>query len=136
MQKILYIFVLSFILISCGDTSNNRTNSLSTLIKPSFTYNIDFFRCNLNDNVSLFNLESFFSKNILKSLIKKEKELEELSKKNNIAEEKKTDNAFVSDFKNTISLSYLGPGPDDHYENYTQTNIQSLMKRCSEPTKV
>lgn len=66
MQKILYIFVLSFILISCGDTSNNRTNSLSTLIKPSFTYNIDFFRCNLNDNVSLFNLESFFSKNILK----------------------------------------------------------------------
>ena len=78
--------------------------------------------------------------NIKKELIKrikdhkhlKEKELEELNKKNNIAEEKKQDNAFVSDFKNTIDyLQNLSSQRKDKKKrkNKTMKNNKTLKNR-------
>ena len=62
MYKSIYFLLIIILLNACGSNDDANSSSLSTLIKPNFTYKQDFFNCNLNNNNSLINLESFFSK--------------------------------------------------------------------------
>ena len=62
MYKSIYFLLIIILLNACGSHDDSNSSTLSTLIKPNFTYKQDFFNCNLNNNISLINLESFFSK--------------------------------------------------------------------------
>lgn len=59
--KIVYFFLISVVLVACGN-EKIQTKSLNSLISPNYSFNQDFFYCDLNKNMSLLNLESFLSK--------------------------------------------------------------------------
>ena len=59
--KIVYFFLISVVLVACGN-EKIQTKSLNSLILPNYSFNQDFFYCDLNKNMSLLNLESFLSK--------------------------------------------------------------------------
>ena len=59
--KIVYFFLISVVLAACGN-EKIQTKSLNSLISPNYSFNQDFFYCDLNKNMSLLNLESFLSK--------------------------------------------------------------------------
>ena len=59
--KIVYFFLISVVLVACG-SEKIQTKSLNSLISPNYSFNQDFFYCDLNKNMSLLNLESFLSK--------------------------------------------------------------------------
>ena len=59
--KIVYFFLISVVLVACGN-EKIQTKSLNSLISPNYSFNQDFFYCDLNKNISLLNLESFLSK--------------------------------------------------------------------------
>ena len=59
--KIIYFFLISVVLVACGN-EKIQTKSLNSLISPNYSFNQDFFYCDLNKNMSLLNLESFLSK--------------------------------------------------------------------------
>ena len=59
--KIVYFFLISVVLVACGN-EKIQTMSLNSLISPNYSFNQDFFYCDLNKNMSLLNLESFLSK--------------------------------------------------------------------------
>ncbi len=59
--KIVYFFLISVVLVACGN-EKVQTKSLNSLISPNYSFNQDFFYCDLNKNMSLLNLESFLSK--------------------------------------------------------------------------
>lgn len=59
--KIVYFFLISVVLVACGN-EKIQTKSLNSLISPNYSFNHDFFYCDLNKNMSLLNLESFLSK--------------------------------------------------------------------------
>ena len=58
--KIVYFFLISVVLVACGN-EKIQTKSLNSLISPNYSFNQDFFYCDLNKNMSLLNLESFLS---------------------------------------------------------------------------
>ena len=59
--KIVYFLLISVVLVACGN-EKIQTKSLNSLISPNYSFNQDFFYCDLNKNMSLLNLESFLSK--------------------------------------------------------------------------
>ena len=79
--KIVYFFLISVVLVACGN-EKIQTKSLNSLISPNYSFNQDFFYCDLNKNMSLLNLESFLSKFV-------------------------SDN--VNDFSNTLDINILFP---------------------------
>tara|TARA_B100000768_G_scaffold125690_1_gene116394 strand:- start:315 stop:1049 length:735 start_codon:yes stop_codon:yes gene_type:complete len=67
MHKNIFFLTVLFLITSCSQNNSQSEESLSSLIKPSFTYKQDFFNCSLNDTSSLITLESFLSNVIQKS---------------------------------------------------------------------
>ena len=67
MYKIFFPLIVLFLITSCSKNNSQNEESLSSLIKPTFTYKQDFFNCALNNASSLINLESFLSDVIQKS---------------------------------------------------------------------
>lgn len=67
MHKNIFFLTILFLITSCSQNNSQSEESLSSLIKPSFTYKQDFFNCALNDTSSLITLESFLSDVIQKS---------------------------------------------------------------------
>ena len=53
--KIVYFFLISVVLVACGN-EKIQTKSLNSLISPNYSFNQDFFYCDLNKNMSLLNL--------------------------------------------------------------------------------
>ena len=64
MHKLLNIFLVIILLSACSKNESNNEIKLSSLVKADFSYTQDLFDCTLNENESLIDLESFFSKNI------------------------------------------------------------------------
>ena len=69
MHKLLNIFLVIILLSACSKNESNNEIKLSSLVKADFSYTQDLFDCTLNENESLIDLESFFSKNMAKGYI-------------------------------------------------------------------
>ena len=66
MYRLLTLFLIIITMTSCGSKDSNNEIKLSSLIQPNFSFTYDLIECVLNENSSLLDLESFFSKNINK----------------------------------------------------------------------
>ena len=66
MYRLLNLFLITITMTSCGSKDSNNEIKLSSLIQPNFSFTYDLIECVLNENSSLLDLESFFSKNINK----------------------------------------------------------------------
>ena len=66
MYRILILILIIITMASCGSKDSNDEIKLSSLIQPNFSFTYDLIECELNENSSLLDLESFFSKNINK----------------------------------------------------------------------
>ena len=66
MYRLLTLFLITITMTSCGSKDSNNEIKLSSLIQPNFSFTYDLIECELNENSSLLDLESFFSKNINK----------------------------------------------------------------------
>ena len=76
MYRVFYLSVIVFFLSSCSSETDEDQSLLSSLIAPNFSHKQDYFKCNLNKENSLINIESFFSKIVDRY---SEKNLEDLS---------------------------------------------------------
>ena len=66
MYRFLTLILITITMASCGSKDSNDEIKLSSLIQPNFSFTYDLIECELNENSSLLDLESFFSKNINK----------------------------------------------------------------------
>ncbi len=66
MHKFLNLFLITVILVSCGNNNVKDDIKLSSLIEPEFSFNHSIIECKLLGESSLIDLEFFFSKNIAK----------------------------------------------------------------------
>ena len=75
MYRVFYLLFTVIFLSSCSSDEDNNQSSLSSLIMPNFSLKQDYFNCNLNQEYSLINIESFFSKVLDQSAEKLSKDL-------------------------------------------------------------
>jgi hypothetical protein len=66
MHRFLNLFLITIILVSCGNNNVKDNIKLSSLIEPEFSFNQSIIECKLLGKSSLLDLEFFFSKNIAK----------------------------------------------------------------------
>ena len=66
MHRFLNLFLITIILVSCGNNNVKDNIKLSSLIEPEFSFNQSIIECKLLGESSLLDLEFFFSKNIAK----------------------------------------------------------------------
>ena len=75
MYRVFYLLITVIFLSSCSSDEDNDQSLLSSLIMPNFSFKQDYFNCNLNQEYSLINIESFFSRVVDQSAEKLSKDL-------------------------------------------------------------
>ena len=62
MYRFLTLILYYYYYASCGSKDSNDEIKLSSLIQPNFSFTYDLIECELNENSSLLDLESFLFK--------------------------------------------------------------------------